>query len=473
MATSQTLQLIIEAENRTKAAIDEAGKGVSGLADKAKALEPAFKKMAMVGTAAFAAITAEVGFAVKAFAEAEASTARANTSLELFGKRSGMTSIEIAKLQKDAEAFGKAQRDLGFDNEDVTETYAGLVNTLGDAQTAQKATTLAMDLARAKGIDLSTAQAAVNMALQGSPKLLKQYGIELEDGATKTEILAALNERLGGTATKMADTMAVKAEVLKNSFGDLQESIGAAFAPVLQKVLDVVVPIIQKFGEWVEQHPKLTAAIVIAAGAIAGIVAVIGTIGLVLPSIIAGLGLLATVIGAIVSPIGLVIIAIGLLVAAIVYIWKHSDQAAKNISVIWTVLKDVWKQIMDSIKGAIGDAADWVYQKSQAIINAARDAISWIGRVTGITAVSNAVKSVSNWVAGRASGGAVSPGTPYVVGETQPELFVPSSYGRIQAAGSGGGINITITGNSFMGREGIAEQIGDEIVRVIQRSVKF
>lgn len=39
---------------------------------------------------------------------------------------------------------------------------------------------------------------------------------------------------------------------------------------------------------------------------------------------------------------------------------------------------------------------------------------------------------------GRATGGIVAPDRPYLVGERGPELFVPTSAGRVEANGSGG-----------------------------------
>jgi hypothetical protein len=41
---------------------------------------------------------------------------------------------------------------------------------------------------------------------------------------------------------------------------------------------------------------------------------------------------------------------------------------------------------------------------------------------------------------GRATGGPVSPGRGYVVGERGPEVFVPTTSGRIETSGSGGGL---------------------------------
>lgn len=41
---------------------------------------------------------------------------------------------------------------------------------------------------------------------------------------------------------------------------------------------------------------------------------------------------------------------------------------------------------------------------------------------------------------GRATGGPVSPGRAYMVGERGPELFVPTGAGRVEASGGGGGV---------------------------------
>lgn len=48
---------------------------------------------------------------------------------------------------------------------------------------------------------------------------------------------------------------------------------------------------------------------------------------------------------------------------------------------------------------------------------------------------------------GRATGGPVAPGAAYRVGERGPELFVPTSSGRIETLGGGGARDIRITVN--------------------------
>ena len=46
---------------------------------------------------------------------------------------------------------------------------------------------------------------------------------------------------------------------------------------------------------------------------------------------------------------------------------------------------------------------------------------------------------------GRATGGPVSPGAAYLVGERGPEVFVPTSAGRIEAPAQSGGRNVRVS----------------------------
>jgi phage-related minor tail protein len=63
-----------------------------------------------------------------------------------------------------------------------------------------------------------------------------------------------------------------------------------------------------------------------------------------------------------------------------------------------------------------------------------------------LASLSSALGSVFG-APGRATGGPVSPGRPYRVGENGPELFVPTSSGRIETGGFGrtpSSVNMTI-----------------------------
>jgi len=75
---------------------------------------------------------------------------------------------------------------------------------------------------------------------------------------------------------------------------------------------------------------------------------------------------------------------------------------------------------------------------------------------------------------GRATGGPVSAGRAYKVGERGPELFVPTASGRIEAAGSGVTRNIAITvnvrGDAASEPQRLA-QTGRQLARAVRRAV--
>lgn len=75
--------------------------------------------------------------------------------------------------------------------------------------------------------------------------------------------------------------------------------------------------------------------------------------------------------------------------------------------------------------------------------------------------------TTSGGVPGRAMGGPVSSGRPYIVGEVGPELFVPSSSGNITPNSALGGSVINLTVNAGMGADGT--QVGEQIVSALRQ----
>lgn len=74
---------------------------------------------------------------------------------------------------------------------------------------------------------------------------------------------------------------------------------------------------------------------------------------------------------------------------------------------------------------------------------------------------------------GRATGGPVSPGRAYRVGERGPELFVPTSAGRVEAGGSGGApANIRLTINVSDNNRGSAPEALQRSSRHVARAVR-
>ncbi len=77
---------------------------------------------------------------------------------------------------------------------------------------------------------------------------------------------------------------------------------------------------------------------------------------------------------------------------------------------------------------------------------------------------------------GRASGGPVKGGSPYVVGEKGPELFVPNSHGNIvpnneMVGGANIVVNVDASGSSVQGDGGQAEELGSMLAAAVQAEI--
>jgi len=76
---------------------------------------------------------------------------------------------------------------------------------------------------------------------------------------------------------------------------------------------------------------------------------------------------------------------------------------------------------------------------------------------------------------GRATGGPVAPGRGYIVGERGPELFVPTTSGRVEVPVQGGGrdVRVAITINAPSGGDaaGALRQSGRQVARAVKAAL--
>lgn len=75
---------------------------------------------------------------------------------------------------------------------------------------------------------------------------------------------------------------------------------------------------------------------------------------------------------------------------------------------------------------------------------------------------------------GRATGGPVSPGRAYLVGERGPELFVPTSSGQVAAGGASQPRDVRVTVNVNAGQAGAPEALAKssrQVARAVRRAL--
>lgn len=315
---------------------DEASKSLEGIKGH-------FKEIGIASAAVGGVITAALGSSVKAAIGAETSMTKVRVAVGSMGEAGW-------KAYDGIMAVAKATVDYGFDDEDAALSVAKLFQRTKDLTKANELHTLAMDLARAKSIDLTSASDAIGMVLSGNTKILKQFGVVVDDTKTPMQQLAELQDVIGGSADAYQSSIAGLSDTLKVQFGNIQEAVGEKLIPILSELLNRIYPVMNKILDWMEANPKLTQTIVLITAAVGGLM-------VVLPVVVG-------FIVALMSPIGAAIAIIGLLGAAVialsVLIYTHWEQIKDYIANVLDKILDffqvAWgkiKAFLETVLGAI------------------------------------------------------------------------------------------------------------------------
>jgi len=155
--------------------------------------------------------------------------------------------------------------ELGFADDETYASLAKLTAATGNVKTAMKTMSTAADLARFKQISLTEASDLLARASTGQARGLRDLGIamgvSLKQGASYEEILAAIEQRVGGMAEAFAETGAGKMAIFNAKMGELKEQIGYALLPALIKVVNFIntklIPALSKFFTFIEKNKQI------------------------------------------------------------------------------------------------------------------------------------------------------------------------------------------------------------------------
>jgi hypothetical protein len=175
---------------------------------------------------------------------------------------------------------------------------------------AQDGLTLALDVAAATGVDLGTATDAIAKAYGGNTKalgtLLPSVRSLIKEGASLDEVFAAVAGTVGGSAAVAANSAEGQMKRLSLTIGETKESIGAAFLPILERLL----PVLQRFAQYAQNNTDKVLAVMAVVGSLAGAILALNAVMKVITVTQLALNLAMAA-----NPIGLVVTAVALLVA--------------------------------------------------------------------------------------------------------------------------------------------------------------
>tara|TARA_R100000808_G_scaffold12368_1_gene30821 strand:+ start:269 stop:2392 length:2124 start_codon:yes stop_codon:yes gene_type:complete len=155
-------------------------------------------------------------------AEKKLSTALGETSTELLNYASAL------------------QKATTFGDEAIIEVQALIGAFTKDEEQIKTLTKATLDLAEAKGMDLTSAADLVAKSFGSSTNSLSRYGVEVKGAVGSSQRLESLTtniaELFGGQAAAAADTLGGSVQQMTNAMGDANEAVGKAFAPVIKKL---------------------------------------------------------------------------------------------------------------------------------------------------------------------------------------------------------------------------------------------
>lgn len=249
------------------------GKGIKKAIAQFKQLETtsekaqfAIKKAAVPAAAALGGLAVALGDATKAAMEDQQEQAALALTLQ---NVTGAGAKQTAQIEDQISAMSRAS---GIADTQYRKSLEALVRGTKDVDTAMRDMNLVMDISTALQMDSTTVADALAKAYQGNFKALRSLSPEMatmiKEGATLEQVMDVLGGTFGGAVAKNAETAAGKMAILKNSIAETKEGIGAAFLPVLQKVL----PFMQRFADWAQNNPEAFTRIALTIGAVAAAV---------------------------------------------------------------------------------------------------------------------------------------------------------------------------------------------------------
>ena len=210
--------------------------GKGGLGGKLMDLLPSFKTISIAGTAAFGAVSAAAGLAVKAAAEDAESQARLAQALNTtFGESKQL----VAATEEFIASMSQA---AAVSDDQLRPAMTTLIRATGDMAQSQRLLKLALDISAGSGRDLESVTIGLARASQGQFTALTRLGVPLDENAVKTKNFDSVTRQLADTFEGAAAASANSAQGRFRAFGiavdELREQFGVILLPTVINVVD-------------------------------------------------------------------------------------------------------------------------------------------------------------------------------------------------------------------------------------------
>ena len=319
-----------------------------------------------------AAIVAGLGAMTVAASEDAAETAALT---KVYANATGSTEDYSSAI----DAAIAAGQDKAFTDSEVRAGLKPLIASTGDAEEANALLAKAFDLSRYAGVDLETASKALAKANEGSATALGKLVPGLEKTKDPLKAMAQATELAAGAADTYAATGPGQLAKVADSYGEIGESIGTSFLPVLSIMADLL----QDVSRFLNEHMDIIKPLaVIVGGFAAAVLAVNAALAIyhaIVPLVTAVQWLLNAAMAA--NPIMLIVIAIGLLVAGFILAYQHSEEFRRIVDAAFKAVSDAVKGAVDTVRNVLGQLGRIFESAFAAVRDAVRGAVGFIRSV--------------------------------------------------------------------------------------------
>lgn len=355
-------------------------------------------------------------------------------SLAAISYKAGQNADDLNTLSKvysinttDLQKYAVAADLVDVSVEDIAKSHVKLEKSMYSAQNGSKSQAEAFEKL---GVSVTNADGSLrdsDAVWQETINKLGQMTNETERDAIAQQLMgksaANLNpliEDQGETYKNLSDTLAqydlefVDQETLDkaNQFNDQLDTmkaigsvaistVGAQLAGYLAPALEKVVGWIGQFASWLSKlSPEVLTIIGIIAGvvaAIAPVLLILGKLAFAVSSIMNLANLLGVGIGALAGPIGIAIAAIAAIIAIGVLLYKNWDTIKAKAAEIKANLIATWNSIKTSVANVINAMKNTITSVFSSIKSTAISI--WNGIKTAIVSpISNAYNTVKGWI---------------------------------------------------------------------------
>lgn len=490
---------------KVKKSLNGIGDSAGGLKGKLAALGGAFKtmgKVALVGIAGIAAgLLAAFPSMLELGTKLEQMAAKAKT---VFGDQLGVVEKWAATS---ANAMGLTSRQAVG----LAANFADLLVPMGF--TREQAAGMSTDVVGLSGAlaqwsggtrTATEVSEILAKAMLGEREGLKELGISITEADVKARLLADGNDKLTGSALAQAKAQATQALIFEKSkdaqaafatgsdtligkqalmgakVEELKEKIAVGLTPVFHTVVSFVtdkfIPAVEDIaagiGDWFEENKELVKQLTDFAGIVLkavvdGIGFVIGKAGEFISWIVNN----KTIMDGLRTTVDLIATAFTLARDALGFVITKISEWVTGITNNKSVM-DSLRTVAEHIGNAFNigaDAVGFMITKLAELAGWVRDNLNTLRDLARfLPGVSNAL-AFQDAAEGRASGGPVTRGRPYLIGERGPELMVPRTSGRIIPNGGSGGLSIAAGAIVISGASGDPRAIAREVMQELKR----